>query len=141
MLSGVAVCAVCVLAAALPASGGAGLPGTRCTALSMRRRTEFAAGRSEAMDGVLDACSTRLVQRLRGGSDREEEDSSAVKREAAMLADMGFEYIKEGGELEKLDPEGRKYTPAARTIPGELCSDDDLSNPSGQGAYVESYYI
>ena len=90
------------------------------------------------------AGTVRLGRRLRGGGTSEEgrseeqEADSGELREAAMLADMGFEPVKDGEELEKLDPDGRKYTPEARTIPGELCSEDDLSNPSEQEYAHES---
>jgi hypothetical protein len=74
-----------------------------------------------------------LVLRLRGRGKEgaEEEEDSAVKREKDMLAEMGFEYVQEDEVHGKFDAEGRKITPAAPTIPGELCSDDDLSDISG----------
>ena len=68
---------------------------------------------------------------LRGGcADEGDDEDSAMKREAAMLAEMGFECVKDGEELEKFDAEGRKITPPVSTIPGVLCSDDDLSHAS-----------
>jgi len=66
---------------------------------------------------------------LRGGASADADDSGA-RREAAMLAEMGLEPVGEGQERGRFDLDGRKLTPAAPTIPGELCSDDDLSNPS-----------
>ena len=79
------------------------------------------------------------VRRLRGGNIEEADEDSAVQREAAALKEMGFEYLREGEELEKLDPEGRKITPAAPTVPGELCSGDDMSNPSEPDFLTEQH--
>ena len=110
-----AVLALAVFAACLPASGG------MSSVAWIRRR----------LVSVPSLCSVNLV--LRGGS-----EDSGDRREAAYLADMGLEPVKEGEELEKFDLEGRKLIPAAPTIPGELCSDDDLSNLSEHGYYYSS---
>ena len=109
-----AVLALGALAAvALPASGGAG---------SMVRIH----ARPVAAPSL---CCADMVA-LRGGS-----EDSGDRREAAYLAEMGLEPVKEGEDFDKFDVEGRRFTPAAPTIPGELCSDDDLSNLSEQGYY------
>ena len=79
------------------------------------------------------------VRRLRGGNIEEADEDSAAQREAAALKEMGFEYLREGEELEKLDSEGRKITPAAPTVPGELCSGDDMSNPSEPDLLTEQH--
>ena len=41
------------------------------------------------------------VRRLRGGNIEEADEDSAAQREAAALKEMGFEYLREGEELEK----------------------------------------
>lgn len=111
--------ALFMLAATRPVSCGVGRllhPRPHSLDLFFQSRVEDAAGH---------------ILWLRGGcADEGDDEDSAMKREAAMLAEMGFECVKDGEELEKFDAEGRKITPPVSTIPGVLCSDDDLSHAS-----------
>jgi len=79
-----------------------------------------------------------LTVQLRGGAESDAgcEEDSAAQREAAMLEDMGLTPVKDGDELTLFDAEGRKFAPAARTVPGELWSDDELSNLSEPGCHA-----